>query len=58
MLEMLLKHIQETLQFDPKASTYAARDAKKVIDRQRERNVAIKDIAKLVRSQLKEKAVE
>jgi len=54
-LQMLLKHIQETMQFDPQASTYAARDARKLIDRQRERNASIKDIAKMLRSQLKEK---
>lgn len=53
-LNKLMVHIQETLQFDPDASTYASRDTKKVIERQRVRNTAIKDLAGLLRSKLGE----
>ena len=57
VLGRLLAEFREIMQFDPDGPTYGARDTSKVIERQKARNIAIKDLANLVRSQLKDNSL-
>jgi len=56
ILARLLTEFREIMQFDPEGPTYGARDTAKQCEYQRNRNMAIKDLAKIVREKLKEES--
>jgi hypothetical protein len=58
LLGRLLTEFREIMQFDPEGPTYGARDTAKQCEYQRNRNIAIKDLAKMVRERLKDESYD
>ena len=56
LLSRLLTEFREIMQFDPEGPTYGARDKAKQCEYHRNRNIAIKDLATMVRSKLKDES--
>jgi hypothetical protein len=56
LLDKLLTEFREIMQFDPEGLTYGARDKEKQCEYHRNRNIAIKDLATMVRSKLKDES--
>eukprot|EP00798_Chlamydomonas_sp_ICE-L_P025400 gene25400-biopygen19868 len=50
--ELIMKCIRDTIHFDPKGPTYGIRDKKKIAQGQKDRNIAIRDIASILRKNI------
>jgi hypothetical protein len=50
--DLIMKCIRDTIHFDPKGPTYGIRDKKKIAQYQKDRNIAIRDIASILRNNI------